>query len=102
MEFISLGETLDGDHGLLISISNGRQARRNRFSIEQDSARAALALAATILRAGELQVLPQDIEQGSLRVAVNRSHLSVDSQRDRHCLAREGNHSTSGSGEQAP
>ena len=63
MQFVSFGETLDGEHGLLMGICDRRQARRNRFAIEQDGASAALAFAATIFRAAELQVLPQDVEQ---------------------------------------
>jgi hypothetical protein len=90
MKLISLGQAFDRQHTLLVRVRDGGQTRRNCFAIEQDRASAALAFAATVFRARELEVLPQDVEQGTLRVAVNRSRPSVDSQRDRHGLACEG------------
>src|SRR5207244_6237156 len=55
---------------------------------DQDGARAALAEVAALLRAGEHEVLPHEIEERRSRIDVQRMLLAVDAQRDLHAVAR--------------
>ena len=59
-----------------------REAGVGAAAVEQDRAGAALAVVAALLRAGEAEVLAQEVEQRGARVDVEAVLLAVDAERD--------------------
>ena len=82
MQLAPFGESFDGQDFQLVRISYGRDARSHGFAVQQDGAGAALTFPAAVLRAGQFQFLPQDIQQGPLRISDDSSGLPVDSESD--------------------
>ena len=64
-------ETLDGLDAMTGERGGARRARANRFAIDEDRARAALALAAAVLRAGQIERFAQHPEQAAIRIDVD-------------------------------
>src|SRR5262249_47242582 len=60
-------QTFDRGHAGAILHDGEREARHNTPAVEQHRAGAALAVVATLLRAGQIEVLAQCIEQGGPR-----------------------------------
>src|SRR5713101_5734823 len=63
---------------------HGSDARADGFTARNDRARPALREPTAELRSIQPEVVPQDVEQGSSRVDVNRRRASVDSELDSH------------------
>jgi len=62
MKLVTVSESFDRGDALLSDGSQSRYARPLRFAVEQNRAGATLALAATILRAGEIEVFAEDCQ----------------------------------------
>src|SRR5262249_36572415 len=60
---VLIGQPLDGDHRRSGRLAGWHEAGINHPSVEKNGARAALALAATLLGAGEREVLAKHIEE---------------------------------------
>ncbi len=60
---VSLGQALDGDDRLAVGARDRRAAGEDALPVHQHRAGAALALAAAVLGAGQLQLFAQDVEQ---------------------------------------
>jgi hypothetical protein len=58
--------------------------RLGRLAVDEQRAGATLAVAATVLCAGESQFVAQDAQQGAVRVNRDRIHSVVDGQRYLH------------------
>jgi hypothetical protein len=56
-------EALDGGHRAPAALPDGHQASAHRHAVEQHRARAALALGAALLGAGESEIEAEHIEQ---------------------------------------
>ena len=76
-------ETLDRDHLAPAHLSERDQARVDRLAVQQDGARAALALAAAFLGARQAAVLAQDVEQALHRMRADVDRLAV------HCESHD-------------
>ena len=63
MQILALGKPLDRGDGLAVVHHGKRQAGVDAASFDQNRARAALAVIATLLRAGEREMFPQGVEQ---------------------------------------
>ena len=72
------------DDLVAVRLRGENEARAHELAVEQHRARAALALLARVLRAGQLEALAQRIEQALARPDVGLEPLAVDSQRDPH------------------
>ncbi len=98
MEFISLGQSLDGNDTRAVGTGGGHQAGQHGHAIHPHCAGSALALATSVLGAGQPQVLAQHLQQGLAARPVYNDLLSVDRARDglwalivvAHSLARQG------------
>src|SRR2546428_8256878 len=91
------GETLDGGDGEVLRILSEGDAGEDGFSAafagalaREDRAGSAIALVATLLRPGEPQVVPQGLEQGTLRRHGERVLLSVHEQTDEYRRPHDG------------
>ena len=74
------GQTLDGCDRAALGLNRERQAGENPLPVHIHRARAALALIAALLGAGQVQVLPQGIEQGHAGLQGQGPLLPVDIQ----------------------
>src|SRR5262245_23716303 len=83
MKLIPLPESFDRQDGMLVRIRDRSEAGSDRFAIEQDGAGAALAFAAAVFCAGQVQLFAQNLEQGSLRIRSERVRLSIDGEGNR-------------------
>src|SRR5690606_16090552 len=81
VELPVLGEALDGNDGLALGFRQGRDARHDGTVVDEDGAGAALALAATVFGAREVEILAQGFEQRPLRVGLPGPWLAVHRQR---------------------
>jgi len=84
VRMLKRSETLQRDNFVACSSRHGSDARADGFTAGEHRARPALAKTATELRSIQLKVVPQDVEQRSRRIDVNRRGASVDSKRDFH------------------
>ena len=82
MELLALGEALDGRDLASLHKGGEREARFHALAVHQHRAGAALAEAAALLRAGQMQVLAQGIEQRGARIERQPMLGSVDAQHD--------------------
>ena len=73
-------QPLDRGHAAGIALADRDQARVDGLAVEHDGARAALALAAALLGAGQPQVLAQHVEQALHGRRADVAWLSVDGQ----------------------
>src|SRR5207247_1140775 len=75
-----LTDRLDRDDGTVADQRDGNNARAGRDAADVYRARAAGGDAAAVLGSGQLQLVPQDPEQGRSRISGNRSFLTIDSE----------------------
>ena len=68
MELLALGQAFDGRDLTTFDKSGERKARLHALAVHQHGAGAALAKATALLRAREMQVLAQGIEQRRARI----------------------------------
>src|SRR5262249_30251345 len=87
---IAVRQALDGGHPAGIALPGGDQARVDGLAVEHHGARAALALAAALLGAGQPQILAQHVEQPLPRRYVDRAPLAVDLEREFHGASQRG------------
>src|SRR5580658_1834443 len=84
-EIVGCAEALDGgDLGALRGDGEGK-AGVDAAAIHEDGAGAALAVIATFLAAGEVEVLAEDVEEGGARVDGEGALLPVDGEGDGDC-----------------
>jgi hypothetical protein len=84
MQIRALGEPLDRGDGLAVVHDRERQAGVDAASFDQHRARAALAVIATLFRAGQGEVLPQSIEQCRAGIEGQRMRMAVNLKCDAH------------------
>src|SRR5262249_11797105 len=77
LERVRAAQALDRHDRGVLDLGDGDQARDDRLAVDQHGARAALAFAAALLRAGEPEVLAQHVEQALERVDVEHARLAV-------------------------
>jgi tripartite-type tricarboxylate transporter receptor subunit TctC len=65
-----------------IAFEAEEEARQGRRAVDEDGAGAALAELAPMLRAGQIQVLPEDLEERLVGVERGFGSLAVDHERD--------------------
>src|SRR3954467_3491275 len=82
VELVALRQPLDRRNLAPFDKGSERQARFHALAIHRNRAGAALAQATAFLRAGELQVLAQGVEQGGAWIERQLAVVSVDSQHD--------------------
>src|SRR5260370_10947069 len=107
------GQPFDGDAFLSAVHRRQRETRNDATPVDEHRARAARALIASFLRAGDVEMLAQRVEETRSRVEFQLVHLSVDVERHRNrvgigllrrgCVfqrlfAEEGSHQESGGG----
>ena len=78
----AFGQSFDGNNRLLIRFRDRRHARGRSLAVDQHSTGAALAFATAVLRAGQLQVFAQHIQQWPLRIGGYSAGLPVYGERD--------------------
>src|SRR4051812_13745625 len=62
-ELAALRDAFDGEHRGAIDLAHGDEAGVDELAIDEDRARAALAFAAALFRAGEAEVFAEHVEQ---------------------------------------
>jgi hypothetical protein len=82
MQVVASCEALDGRHLRPFDAHREQQARVRPPPVDEDRARAALAVVAALLRAGQRQVLAQCVEQRRARVDVQRVVGTIDVERE--------------------
>ena len=82
MKLIALRQAFDGRDLAPLHERGEREARFHALAVHQHRAGAALAEAAAFLRAGEMQVLAQSVEQRGARIERQPMLGSVDAQHD--------------------
>ena len=82
MELLALSEALDRRDLAPFDEGGERKARLHALAVHQHRAGAALAKATALLRAGEMQVLAQGIEQRGARIERQPVLRAVDAQHD--------------------
>src|SRR5467141_3456022 len=75
---VGFGETLDGGDAVAVRLHRVHEAGTHRLSVEHHRARAADAVLAADVRAGEVKVLAQPVHQRQARRHLGRSRLAVD------------------------
>ena len=75
-------ESLNRRHGRAVAVDAEHQARQHRLAIEEDGARTALAELAPVLRAAQVQVLTQHLEQCFVRSERDVGRFAVHRERD--------------------
>jgi hypothetical protein len=78
MQFVALGKALDGDNGFFVGVRDWGKAGSDALTIEENGAGAALAFAAPIFSAGELEVLAKDVEERAFRISGDGVGTAVD------------------------
>jgi hypothetical protein len=80
-----LREALDGGDLVALMHDGEAEAGIDATAVDVDSARAALAVVATLLGAEELEVISQGVEQSHARLEADVVVLAIDVERDRDC-----------------
>src|SRR5262249_58214082 len=88
MDRAVLGEPLDRDDVVAVRLPGEHEARADELAVEQDGARAALALLACVLRARIPEALAQHVEEALAFPDVRLVRRAVDAQRDVHARQR--------------
>jgi hypothetical protein len=83
MKLFAARKTFNGGDLLLRDVFGSRDARPLGPPIDQDGARATLALSAAVFGSSQIKILPQYSEKTDLRVRLDRVGTSVDSKIDR-------------------
>jgi hypothetical protein len=78
MQFSIVLKSFDGRNRFFTDHADIRDARMSRISVNQHRARAALTFAAAILAAGQIELIAQNAQQGSVRRGVNLVGFAVD------------------------
>ena len=81
-----LREALDGHDIVTAELPGKHQTGMDGLAVKKDGTRAALALAAAFFGAGQVQVLPQHIDQAARRVQLTLHTLAVERKCDHHSL----------------
>ena len=82
MHFFRLTDAFDGCDLIALVHSGEGETRKLTPSIDVHRARAALAVIASLLRAGQVQVLTETIEQRRARIDSQIIFLAIHTQRD--------------------
>ena len=77
------GEALHGHHVVPVGLRGEDQARADELAVEKDRARAALALLAGVLGAGQLEAIAQGRQEALTRPDVRLARLAVPYTRER-------------------
>src|SRR5437868_5048802 len=78
MELAPLGEAFDGDDFGTVRLRREHQTGTRGFAVQQDRAGAADSVLAARMRAGEPEVLAQEVDQKFSRLALPGAGLPVD------------------------
>jgi len=83
-----LSQTLDGQNLAALQFNRQSEARKHRLAVHQNGACAALTQLTSVLRAGEIQILTQNFEQGFVNRRVDLIDFAVDTQSNKmlHCF----------------
>ena len=81
------GEALDRRDAPTVGLDREDEARIDAHVIEQHGARAALADEAALLRAGQPEVVAQDLEERVVRLDLDAARAAVDGQLDGVAIA---------------
>ncbi len=79
---LAAGDPLDRANVCSLCVDRGDEATVHDSAVQEHRARAAFAFPAAFFRAGEMQFLPQNIEQPGHRKRLHAARLAVDSTRD--------------------
>ena len=88
MQAAIVGQALDRGDRLALAHHRQRQAGHDAPAIQQDGAGAALAEAAALLGAGQVQPVAQRVEQRGARIDLHIAWLVVDGDRDSEAVRR--------------
>src|SRR5437764_2883113 len=77
VEALAVGDAFDRGYPRALDLRRGHEATVDQLAVHDDGARAALALAAALLRAGEFKLFTQHVEQARQRVGFERHGLAV-------------------------
>ena len=80
---VPVGEPVGGGDLAAVTVARERQAREDAAAVEQHRARAALAVVAALLRAGDAELVAQRVEQGRPRVDGEAVRRAVHAEGDR-------------------
>ena len=72
------GEALDRLHGVTVDLADRHETRVDDHPVDEDRAGAALALAAALLGAGEIEILAQHVEEAAHPRSLHLHALPVD------------------------
>jgi len=78
MKFVTFRKTFYGDNGVFVCIGYRGEAGRNTFPVEKNGAGTALAFAAAVFCAGELEIFTKDIEERAFGISGDGVGMSVD------------------------
>src|SRR5262245_40069516 len=78
MEIMAARHALDRLDGAAFGLDRKHQARADQAAVDGHAAGAAITRAASLLAAGQMQLVAQHIQQGELRLAQKLSGLAVD------------------------
>src|SRR5258705_11029013 len=78
MELVALRKPFDREDGFARDILDGGAAGDDAFSVHENGARAAAALAAAVFGPGELEFLAEHIQKSSAGIGGDRFFLAVD------------------------
>src|SRR5919198_2026750 len=84
------GEALDGGHSATVLHDGERHARVNPLAVNQHRARAALAVVAALLGAGEVKVLAKQVQQRCPRRNAQLLDSTVDRDGHRNLVRQSG------------
>ena len=82
MEPTVVGQAFDRHDLGAVRLNREERARLGATPIDQHGAGAALARVAPDVRAGQIEVLAQEVDQKQSRLYVHRAHLAIDGDRD--------------------
>jgi hypothetical protein len=80
MEAVAVGQALDRGHGLSVVGDGEGEAAVDPAAVEEDCAGAALAVVAALLRAGQAELLAEQVKQGEAGVDEEGAGLAVDAE----------------------
>ena len=79
-----MGNAFDGRYLRSIDLGHGHETTVYYLAVDDDGARATLALATAFLCAGKLQLFPQHVEQPRHRKHLDPARFTVDCEGDLH------------------
>src|SRR5215475_10313748 len=78
-------QVLNCGDGLSFGFGYGSKTRAVRRTVNEDGARAALAFAAAVFGAGEIELFAKNGEQRGLRIGINPAGTAIDEQAGNSC-----------------